>query len=52
LNGEIVTRGEAHGLMTPINRSIVELVHQIAQGRIQPSPTHLDGLALHLEPKS
>lgn len=50
LNGEIVCRGEAHGLTTPINRGIVELVHQIAQGRIQPSTTHLDGLAQHLEP--
>jgi 2-dehydropantoate 2-reductase len=51
LNGEIVARGEAHGLSTPINRGVVELVHQIAQGRIHPSTAHLDGLAQHLEPR-
>jgi 2-dehydropantoate 2-reductase len=51
LNGEIVARGETHGLLTPFNRGVVELVHQIAQGRIHPSTAHLDGLAQHLEPR-
>ena len=51
LNGEVVTRGETHGLTTPINRSVVQLVHQIAQGSIQPSTAHLDGLAKHLDSK-
>ena len=51
LNGEVVARGDAHGLKTPINRGVVDLVHRIAQGRIQPSVSHLNELAQDLEPK-
>lgn len=51
LNGEVVTRGDAHGLKTPINRGVVDLVHRIAQGRIRPSVSHLKGLAQDLEQK-
>jgi 2-dehydropantoate 2-reductase len=32
LNGEIVRRAEAPGLDAPVNRRLVELVHQIARG--------------------
>ncbi|MFT4975760.1 MAG: 2-dehydropantoate 2-reductase [Myxococcota bacterium] len=32
LNGEIVTRGEAHGIATPANRLAQEAVHAIARG--------------------
>ena len=34
LNGEIVTRGEAHGIPTPVNRAGQQLVHAIARGEV------------------
>ena len=34
LNGEIVTRGEAHGIATPVNRAGQQMVHAIARGEV------------------
>ncbi len=42
LNGEVVTRGERHGIATPVNRRIVETVWEIAKGRIKSSRATLD----------
>jgi 2-dehydropantoate 2-reductase len=36
LNGEIVRRGEAHGIATPVNRALVSLIHEIVDGRARP----------------
>jgi len=32
LNGEVVTRGRAHGVPTPVNARAVEMVHELAAG--------------------
>jgi len=37
LNGEVVTRGEALGIPTPINAAIREQVREIAAGKVKPS---------------
>jgi 2-dehydropantoate 2-reductase len=39
LNGEIVSRGEKHGIPTPVNRAALEAVHAIARGE---KPPHYD----------
>jgi 2-dehydropantoate 2-reductase len=44
LNGEVVERGALHGVATPINRRVVELVHAIAAGRERSSRALLDRL--------
>lgn len=36
LNGEVVTRGAALGIPTPVNRRAQELVHQVAAGEVDP----------------
>ena len=42
LNGEVVTRGKAKGIATPINERIVECVWDIANGRKKSSRETLD----------
>jgi 2-dehydropantoate 2-reductase len=42
LNGEVVTRGKARGVATPVNQRIVETVWGIAKGRIKSSRETLD----------
>ena len=44
LNGEVVRRGEVHGLATPVNRDVTETVHAIARGEQQSSRDTLDAL--------
>lgn len=44
LNGEVVERGRVHGVPTPINQRIVELVHAIAAGHERSSRALLDRL--------
>lgn len=36
LNGEIVRRGEALGIATPVNRALVALIHDIVAGKARP----------------
>jgi 2-dehydropantoate 2-reductase len=42
LNGEVVTRGKARGVATPVNQRIVETVWAIAKGRLTSSRETLD----------
>ena len=42
LNGEVVTRGKKHGVPTPVNEKIVELVWKIAKGELKSSRETLD----------
>ena len=42
LNGEVVTRGKARGVATPVNERIVETVWAIAKGRLKSSRETLD----------
>jgi len=44
LNGEVVTMGTTHGIPTPINAALTQLIHRIADGHTSPSPQHLKGL--------
>ncbi len=44
LNGEIATRGARHGIATPVNAKIVELVWQLARKERMPSRDLLDEL--------
>lgn len=44
LNGEVVARGAHHGIPTPVNARIVELVHALARRELQPSRAHLEAL--------
>lgn len=44
LNGEVVERGRAHGVPTPINARVVETIHAIAAGRERSSRAVLDRL--------
>ena len=46
LNGEIVALGCIHGISTPINEKVTQLIHTIADGTTQPSPHHLQGLRM------
>ena len=42
LNGEVVTRGKARGVATPVNERIVDVVWEIAKGRVKSSREALD----------
>ncbi len=42
LNGEVVSRGKSLGIPTPLNARVVEIVHDIAQGRQRSSRATLD----------
>ena len=44
LNGEVVARGERHGIATPVNRRVVERVWSIARGQARSSRELLDEL--------
>lgn len=44
LNGEVVTRGERHGIATPFNRKICDTVWAIAKGTVKSSRDTLDSL--------
>lgn len=44
LNGEIVRAGQHHGVPTPANAALVELVHALAAGRLQHGVEHLRAL--------
>jgi 2-dehydropantoate 2-reductase len=44
LSGEVVARGERHGIATPVNERVVELVWAIARGAEQSSRALLDRL--------
>jgi 2-dehydropantoate 2-reductase len=45
LNGEVVTRGELHGVPTPINAEAQRLVHAIARKELAPGMDAIDRLA-------
>ena len=45
INGAVVQRGADHGVPTPLNAGIVELVHSYEDGSAQPSPEAFDRLA-------
>lgn len=45
INGAVVERGSEHGVATPLNAGIVELVHSYERGDAQPSPAAFDRLA-------
>ena len=45
LNGEIVSRGERHGIPTPVNRAALEAVHAIARGDRPPAYDTVRALA-------
>lgn len=38
INGGVVQRGSAHGVPTPLNQRVVELVHAMERGELEPSP--------------
>jgi 2-dehydropantoate 2-reductase len=42
LNGEVVTRGAKHGVATPVNARVVEMVWDIARGKLPSSRDALD----------
>jgi 2-dehydropantoate 2-reductase len=44
LNGEVVERGKAHGIATPVNARIVEAVWKIARGDVKSSRELLDSV--------
>jgi 2-dehydropantoate 2-reductase len=48
INGAVVQRGEEHGVPTPLNAGIVELVHSYERRDARPSPEALDQLAERL----
>lgn len=45
INGAVVERGSEHGVATPLNAGIVELVHSYERGDARPSPAAFDRLA-------
>lgn len=45
INGAVADRGSQHGVATPLNAGIVELVHSYEQGMAAPSPAAFDRLA-------
>ncbi len=49
INGAVAERGAAHGVATPVNDGIVELVHAYEDGSAQPSPQAFDRLAEQLQ---
>jgi 2-dehydropantoate 2-reductase len=45
VNGGVAGRGRAHGIPTPRNDRVVELVHAMERGELHPSPEHLAEVA-------
>jgi 2-dehydropantoate 2-reductase len=48
INGAVVERGREHGVDTPLNAGIVELVHAYESGDARPSPAAFERLAQRL----
>jgi 2-dehydropantoate 2-reductase len=48
LNGLAVKKGEVVGVPTPMNRAIVELMHQVEAGKVKPDPSNLEKLKPYL----
>lgn len=46
LNGHIVATARAHGLDAPVNKALIELVHRIEEGKLEPGLENLDSLPL------
>ena len=44
INGGVVERGRTHGVPTPLNARIVELVHEMERGERQPSESILESI--------
>jgi 2-dehydropantoate 2-reductase len=44
VNGGVAARGRAHGIPTPFNDRVVELVHAMERGERRPAPDELTGL--------
>jgi 2-dehydropantoate 2-reductase len=49
INGAVVQRGREHGVPTPLNAGIVDLVHSYEDGSAQPGPEAFDRLAERLQ---
>jgi len=49
LNGEVVNMGSIHGIPTPINRDVAQLIHDIAEGKTHSDPAHLHRLCVHID---
>lgn len=49
INGAVVERGREHGVPTPLNAGIVDLVHSYEDGSAGPSPEAFDRLAERLQ---
>jgi 2-dehydropantoate 2-reductase len=45
INGEIVTRADAHGLQTPVNQVATQMVHELAEGSRKPAMANIEDLA-------
>jgi 2-dehydropantoate 2-reductase len=44
INGAVVERGQVHGVLTPVNERVVELVHAMEKGEHRPHPEVLQEL--------
>jgi 2-dehydropantoate 2-reductase len=49
INGAVAASGREHGVPTPVNEGIVDLVHSYEDGSAQPSPEAFDVLAQRLQ---
>jgi 2-dehydropantoate 2-reductase len=49
INGAVAMRGREHGVPTPVNEGIVDLVHSYEDGSAEPSPEAFDVLAQRLQ---
>jgi 2-dehydropantoate 2-reductase len=49
INGAVAARGREHGVPTPVNEGIVDLVHSYEDGSAEPSPAAFDVLARRLQ---
>ena len=49
INGAVAARGREHGVPTPVNEGIVDLVHSYEDGSAEPSPEAFDALAQRLQ---
>lgn len=49
INGAVAARGREHGVPTPLNEGIVDLVHSYEDGSAEPSPEAFDVLAQRLQ---
>jgi 2-dehydropantoate 2-reductase len=49
INGAVVARGHEHGVPTPVNAGIVDLVHSYEDGSAEPGPEAFEVLAQRLQ---